>query len=158
MVEIDGGYDLTYFRDSEKEVIRERVNDDRVWRWIPPMPTPTPRQNPTPREVIPIPVPTFAPVYTEHKVVTLTFYVCPPFCGSMYGGETVYEGAAACSWEMSIGTRFIIDGDSTGRTYTCEDRGGGPSYNWVDIFFNSYEDGRAWRNTIEVYPTIIIVD
>ena len=41
----------------------------------------------------------------------------------MYNGEPVYEGAAACSWDLPIGTQFTIPGDPTGRVYICKDRG-----------------------------------
>ncbi len=49
--------------------------------------------------------------------VNVTFYDCldQGFCGTMYNGGQVYEGAAACSWNLPIGTRFFIHGDPTGR-------------------------------------------
>ena len=44
--------------------------------------------------------------------VNITFYDClvDGFCGAMYNGEQVYEGAAACSWNLPIGTTFSIAG------------------------------------------------
>jgi hypothetical protein len=96
--------------------------------------------------------------------VTLTFYVCSGapygyqggYCGTMSSGATVYEGAAACGYSWELGTRFVIDGDPTGRVYTCEDRG---YLDWfhVDVFFWDYAEGRAWRNGMPLYATVRLV-
>jgi hypothetical protein len=45
--------------------------------------------------------------------VNLTFYDCAAqgFCGAMANGTRVYEGAAACSYDLPLGTRFHIIGD-----------------------------------------------
>ncbi len=43
------------------------------------------------QEVAPTPTPT--PV-EEGIPITLSFYTCPPFCGTMTNGEAVHEGAA----------------------------------------------------------------
>ena len=90
--------------------------------------------------------------------VNLTFYDClgQNFCGAMYNGEKVYEGAAACSWNLPIGTRFYIVGDPTGRLYACKDRGM-LTNTWVDIFFYSPQDGYRWQAAVGRYGTIEIV-
>jgi hypothetical protein len=77
----------------------------------------------------------------------ITMYGCVGrgggFCGGMASGITVFEGAAACSTDMPFGTKFTIDGDPTGRTYECLDRGH-LSSPWVDVFFYNTEEGFAW--------------
>jgi hypothetical protein len=90
--------------------------------------------------------------------VNVTFYDClvQGFCGAMYNGEQVYEGAAACSWNLPLGTRFVIEGDPTGRTYVCADRGYLPD-TWVDIFFHSPADGWAWQSSVGRYSSILII-
>ena len=82
----------------------------------------------------------------EEKVgVDITFYVCPPFCGHMASGETVYDGAAACGYAFSLGQEFIL----AGKTFTCEDRGLGSLY-WVDIWFPGTEaEGHKWRASLK---------
>jgi hypothetical protein len=90
--------------------------------------------------------------------VNITFYDCKEqgFCGDMYNGRKVYQGAAACSWNLPIGTRFIIIGDTTRRTYTCEDRGLLDD-TWVDVFWNNPRDGWKWQNLVGRHGTIEIV-
>ena len=90
--------------------------------------------------------------------VNVTFYDCvvQGFCGAMYNGEQVYEGAAACSWNLPLGTRFVIEGDPTGRTYVCADRGY-LADTWVDIFFHSPTDGWAWQSSVGRYSSILII-
>ena len=90
--------------------------------------------------------------------VNITFYDCAVqgFCGAMYNGRQVYEGAAACSWNMAIGTRFVIVGDPTGRIYVCEDRGL-LANTWVDIFFYYPADGYDWQGFVGRYGSIEIV-
>jgi hypothetical protein len=90
--------------------------------------------------------------------VNVTFYDCvvQGFCGAMYNGEQVYEGAAACSWNLPLGTRFVIEGDPTGRTYVCADRGYLPD-TWVDIFFHSPADGWAWQSSVGRYSSILLI-
>jgi hypothetical protein len=77
----------------------------------------------------------------------ITMYGCVGsgggFCGGMASGITVFEGAAACSSDMPFGTKFTIEGDPTGRTYECLDRGH-LSSPWVDVFFYNTADGFAW--------------
>jgi len=90
--------------------------------------------------------------------VNLTFYDCldQGFCGNMKSGTKVYEGAAACSWNLPEGTRFRILNDPTKRTYVCEDRGILDD-TWVDIFFYDPEDGWAWQKAVGRYGAIEIV-
>ena len=90
---------------------------------------------------------------------TITFYSCigSGFCGLMANGQQVFNGAAACSYNMPFGTRFIVNRDPTGRVFTCLDRGLlGPS--WVDIWFYDPADGWAWQRLIGgTYSDITIV-
>jgi hypothetical protein len=140
-----------------------------------------PRQQP----VVPIrpavvgqlaPIPTLGPVQSAPPVslsltntavsirgrinnVNITFYDCKSqgFCGSMYNGRRVYEGAAACSWNLAIGTKFVILGDPTKRIYICEDRGL-LANTWVDIFWHDAADGWRWQSTVGRSGSIEIVD
>lgn len=104
-----------------------------------------------------------APVRDRIDGAVLTFYVCrgaPPgledgFCGTMAGGATVYEGAAACGYALQLGTRFRIEDDPTGRVYVCEDRG------WLaatqaDVFWWEYSDGRVWRDQLPPRATLLL--
>jgi hypothetical protein len=122
------------------------------------------------------PVPPAAPVLVENVVrhevpdrfihnkkgsvsdVNITFYDCKGqgFCGSMYGGRKVYQGAAACSWDLALGTTFYIVGDPTRRVYICEDRGLLRD-TWVDVFWNSPRDGWWWASQVGRKGTIEIV-
>jgi hypothetical protein len=89
----------------------------------------------------------------------ITFYDCAigGFCGNMASGTQVFAGAAACSYNLPSGTRFTIDGDPTGRTYVCLDRGGhGPT--WVDIWFYHPDDGYSWQSIVGAYGTINIIE
>jgi hypothetical protein len=90
--------------------------------------------------------------------VNITFYDCTNggFCGSMYGGEPVYEGAAACSWDLPLDTAFYIEGDPTQRIYVCKDRGLLQN-TWVDIFWNNPADGYNWQSYVGRIGTINIV-
>jgi hypothetical protein len=90
--------------------------------------------------------------------VNITFYDClnDGFCGAMYNGEQVYEGAAACSWNLPIGTAFYIIGDPTGRVYICKDRGLLDD-TWVDIFWNNPVDGYYWQSSVGRYGSIVLV-
>jgi hypothetical protein len=91
--------------------------------------------------------------------VNITFYDClnDGFCGVMYNGKRVYEGAAACSWNMPLGTTFRIQGDPTARIYSCDDRGL-LSNTWVDVFFYDPADGWLWQATVGRYGTIEILE
>ncbi len=90
--------------------------------------------------------------------VNVTFYDClqQGFCGAMYNGQPVYEGAAACSWDLPLGTRFVIEDDPTGRVYVCADRGL-LADTWVDIYFYSPYDGWRWQRSVGRYATIQIL-
>lgn len=78
-----------------------------------------------------------------------TFYSClnNGFCGTMYNGQQVYAGAAACSWNLPLGTRFFLNADPARTVYTCLDRGA-LSASWVDIWFYDSADGWAWQTMI----------
>jgi hypothetical protein len=90
---------------------------------------------------------------------TLTFYDClsQKFCGAMANGQKVYEGAAACSYNLAFGTMFTITGDPTGRVYVCKDRGLLPNTH-VDIFWNDPADGWRWQRAVGSRGTIEIVE
>lgn len=90
--------------------------------------------------------------------VNITFYDCvnQGFCGAMANGNQVYEGAAACSYDMLMGTRFVISGDPTGRIYECEDRGL-LADTWVDIFWYHPDDGWWWQREVGRIGVIRIV-
>jgi hypothetical protein len=88
----------------------------------------------------------------------ITFYDCKVqgFCNEMYNGRKVYEGAAACSFDLELGTRFRILGDPTERIYHCDDRGL-LSKTWVDIFFHDPDDGYSWQGKVGRCATVEIV-
>jgi hypothetical protein len=116
-----------------------------------------------PRNISPPPpqAPLGTPVVTSKgpiENVNITFYDCANqgFCGHMYGGEWVYEGAAACSWNLPIGTAFYIVGDPTQRIYVCKDRGLLDD-TWVDIFWYHPDDGYDWQADVGRFGTIFIV-
>jgi hypothetical protein len=90
--------------------------------------------------------------------VNVTFYDClnQGFCGAMYSGVQVFEGAAACSWDLPLGTRFVIEDDPTRRIYVCADRGLLPD-TWVDIYFYSPSDGWAWQGSVGRHATLLIL-
>lgn len=81
----------------------------------------------------------------------ITVYGCTGpgggFCGGMASGFKVFEGAAACSYDMPFGTKLRIIGDPTGRVYECLDRGA-LSAPWVDVFFNNTSEGIAWASLL----------
>ena len=103
------------------------------------------------------PVPQLVPVGSLPS--TLTFYDCVDqgFCGAMYNGEPVYEGAAACSWDLAIGTMFRIPEDPTARIYVCKDRGLLPDTH-VDIFWHHPADGWRWQAAVGSQGTIELVE
>jgi hypothetical protein len=70
------------------------------------------------------------------EYVRVTFYTSP---GVMFNGETVHQGAAACSDWMPIGTQLRLP---DGFVVTCKDRGLGDRYwkGWIDIWAPT----RAW--------------
>jgi hypothetical protein len=81
----------------------------------------------------------------------ITIYGCVGpgggFCGGMAGGGRVFEGAAACSKDLPLGTKLKIHGDPTGRVYECLDRGALPA-TWVDVYFYNTSDGIAWQGLL----------
>lgn len=123
---------------------------------LPPTPEPVPTKNPAPSRM-PLP-PASVRVNSVISNVNVTFYDCLDggFCGRMYNGEPVYEGAAACSWNLAIGTAFYIVGDPTGRIYVCKDRGL-LADTWVDIFWHDPKDGYVWQANVGRYGTIAVV-
>ena len=89
--------------------------------------------------------------------VRVTFYACvgDGFCGTMASGQPVYDGAAACSNDLAMGTRFSIVTDPTGRTYQCLDRGYlAPT--WVDVWFYDVANGWPWQAATGAWSDIII--
>ena len=106
------------------------------------------------------------PVPTEGTIedVALTFFVCvgapagfdDGYCGRMANGQSVHNGAAACGYRFQLGDRFRIVGDSSARTYACEDRGLGADL-WIDVWFYDYASGRAWRNQLPKYVTVEVL-
>jgi hypothetical protein len=107
------------------------------------------------------PEPSPEPAAAGRKIsgVNITFYDCASqgFCGNMANGRRVYEGAAACSYDLPLGTRFYIEGDPTKRIYRCEDRGLLVN-TWVDIFWYHQLDGWRWQEAVGRYGTIVIVE
>jgi hypothetical protein len=81
----------------------------------------------------------------------ITIYGCTGpgggFCGGMASGVPVFEGAAACSSNLPMGTRLKIEGDPTGRVYECLDRGMLPA-TWIDVYFENTSDGIAWASNL----------
>ncbi len=93
------------------------------------------------------------------KNARITFYACigNGFCNTMAGGKQPYEGAAACSYDLPIGTRLQIVNDPSGRVFTCEDRGYlAPT--WIDVFFWNAADGWPWQRNIGSVSDIVIVE
>lgn len=91
--------------------------------------------------------------YARGTVLTsrITIYGCTGpgggFCNRMSSGGEPFAGAAACSSNLAFGTRLTIEGDPTGRTYECLDRGM-LSPTWVDVYFSDTADGMAWQRQL----------
>lgn len=81
----------------------------------------------------------------------ITIYGCTGpgggYCNRMSSGGEPFAGAAACSSDLAFGTKLTIDGDPTGRTYECLDRGM-LSPTWVDVYFSDTSDGMAWQRQL----------
>jgi hypothetical protein len=124
-----------------------------------PAPAPAPPRAPMAPTATPIPSGVDLLVRALIHNVNITFYDClnDGFCGAMYNGQRVYEGAAACSWNLPIGTKFRILGDPTARVYRCDDRGW-LANTWVDISFYDPADGWRWQAQVGRYGTIEIVE
>ncbi len=89
---------------------------------------------------------------------TVTFYACVGngFCGNMASGVPVFPGAAACSSNMAMGTRFVIAADPNQTVFTCMDRGA-LSPTWVDIWFYDASDGWSWQSNVGTSSEITIL-
>lgn len=133
-----------------------------------PVPTPGPPRAPLPAAAA-SPPPVARPVVRDAEAprvvrgrisdVNITFYSClgEGFCGEMYNGQRVYQGAAACSFDLPIGTRFVIHGDPTRRVYRCDDRGL-LTATWVDIYWYDPTDGWFWQSQVGRWGTIEVVE
>ena len=90
---------------------------------------------------------------------TVTFYSClnNGFCGAMASGIQAFEGAAACSSDLPMGTRFMITNDPTGRVFTCLDRGS-LAATWVDVWFYDSADGWAYQSLVGTRSNIVILN
>ena len=88
----------------------------------------------------------------------VTFYACVGngFCGNMASGMPPFPGAAACSYNLSFGTRFVIASDPSQQVFVCLDRGALPATS-VDIWFYDAADGWAWQATVGTSSDIIIL-
>lgn len=99
---------------------------------------------------------------------SITYYYCVPgsnpagvgdgggYCGGMANGQTVHDGAAACSSDK-LGQRFTIEGDPTNRTYTCKDTGGAVLQDHRDIWFADSDTGYAWWKEVGSHALITIL-
>lgn len=115
------------------------------------------------------PPPSPPPATPAGTLERITYYFCERgtnpaswgdgggFCGYMRNGEIVHPGAASCGREQ-FGRRFRIEGDPTGRTYTCTDTGGGVYGGHRDVWFFNSDDGYAWRGAVGEYATVIPID
>jgi len=113
-------------------------------------------------ELSPAPTAALEPAPTPITVgSSITFYACPPFCGAMANGETVYEGAAACGSFLERGQAFAIEDDPTGREYVCKDTGY-LGFAHVDVFFedagpidgNVEGTGWWWQKQVGTYAVV----
>jgi hypothetical protein len=89
----------------------------------------------------------------------VTFYAClgNGFCGNMASGQAPFHGAAACSYNLPFGTKFVIVNDPLQRVFVCLDRGAlAPT--WVDIWFYDAADGWAFQSIVGTVSDIIIVE
>ncbi|MEX1023081.1 MAG: hypothetical protein WD058_08020, partial [Dehalococcoidia bacterium] len=123
-----------------------------------PAPTPAPTSTPTPASA-----PSAGGGVT---IESITYYFCQRgenpagwgdgggYCGVMRSGLTVYAGAAACAPER-LGQRFLIDGDPTGRTYTCEDTGGAVGSTHRDVWFHDSDEGYQWWLAVGGHAQVI---
>lgn len=90
---------------------------------------------------------------------TVTFYACigNGFCDIMASGAPPFDGAAACSSDLSFGTKFVVENDPLRRVFVCLDRGAlAPT--WVDIWFYDAADGWAWQSIVGTSSDITIVE
>jgi hypothetical protein len=78
------------------------------------------------------------------------------FCGNMASGQRPFPGAAACSSNLPMGTRFVIADDPNQTVFTCLDRGA-LAATWVDVWFYDAADGWAWQANVGTSSEITIV-
>ena len=100
-------------------------------------------------------------------VATVSFYYCSSgsghtgdggdWCGAMRDGTVVYPGAAACDYAY-LGQRFRIEGDPTGRVYTCNDTGGKVHGLHRDIWFQTNDEGWRWQRDVGTRVVIEIIN
>jgi 3D (Asp-Asp-Asp) domain-containing protein len=125
----------------------------------PSVPTPTP-------EPTPVTTPTVLQA-GDRVTVTVSYYYCEQvaggyvgdgggFCGRMRDGNPVYPGAAACDY-AHFGQRFRIEGDPTGRTYTCADTGSAVHGGHRDIWFLNNREGAEWQRVVGQVAVIEIL-
>lgn len=103
----------------------------------------------------------------DRVVATVSFYYCASgsgpsgdggsWCGVMRDGKVVYPGAAACDYAY-IGQQFRIEGDPSGRVYTCNDTGGAVHGLHRDIWFRTNDEGWRWQREVGRRVVIEIVN
>lgn len=103
----------------------------------------------------------------DRVVATVSFYYCTEdagpagdggaWCGIMRDGTVVYPGAAACDYEY-LGQQFRIEGDPTGRVYTCNDTGSAVHGLHRDIWFRTNAEGWSWQRDVGRQVVIEIVN
>ena len=104
---------------------------------------------------------------SDRVVATVSFYYCAAgsghagdggaWCGVMRDGTVVYPGAAACDYSY-LGQQFRIEGDPTGRVYTCNDTGGAVHGLHRDIWFRTNTEGWSWQREVGSSVVIQIVN
>jgi hypothetical protein len=140
------------FMEGYNEGLSDAANTEIGEAWSkPPAPEPTPTPAP-----ISTPTPTPEPE-VNHTVMTvsLTFYICPPFCLGMpmYNGAPLHVRAVACGWALQDGQVFEFDG----QTYTCEDRGSSVNAYWIDFWMPDHATGQAWQARVGQVGEIVLV-
>lgn len=153
--------------DFAQSLARGQLREDSiVWLRAGAVSTPTPTVTPTPTAT-PEPTATAEP---EGEVVEarITYFYCRQgtiargigdgggWCGQMANGETVHEGAAACS-RNNFGQRFRIIGDPLDRIYTCKDTGGLVDGEDRDIWFENSDDGYNWSQQVGDFAQVEIL-
>lgn len=103
----------------------------------------------------------------DRVVATVSFYYCAEgsghagdggaWCGVMRDGTVVYPGAAACDYTY-LGQQFRIEGDPTGRVYTCNDTGSAVHGLHRDIWFRTNTEGWTWQREVGRSVVIQIVN
>ena len=103
----------------------------------------------------------------DRVVATVSFYYCAAgsspsgdggaWCGVMRDGKLVYPGAAACDYAY-IGQQFRIEGDPSGRVYTCNDTGSAVHGLHRDIWFRTNDEGWRWQREMGRRVVIEIVN